>query len=181
MAAVCLARCALQQGITPSWRRPLRSDGVPPTHWVAHQGRYHVHGGGQEDASSWGNPPDTYDNLLPAEEVIFQLSIDELGNQVANTKKFGNRYSICSKNFQITLIIMMQMTCFKKIFNFLVKVKWECATTHIPECTCYTAQGVQRLVPLCGEMSLVHQGHYHTGGGGQETCHEDASSWRQTS
>ena len=24
-----LARCALQQGITPSWRRPLRSDGVP--------------------------------------------------------------------------------------------------------------------------------------------------------
>ena len=42
------------------WRCPLRSDGVPPTHWVAHQGRYHVHGGGQEDASSWGNPPDTY-------------------------------------------------------------------------------------------------------------------------
>ena len=29
MAAGCLARCALQQGITPSWRRPLRSDGVP--------------------------------------------------------------------------------------------------------------------------------------------------------
>ena len=21
------------QGVTPSWRRPLRSDGVPPTHW----------------------------------------------------------------------------------------------------------------------------------------------------
>ena len=113
----------------------LRSDGVPPTHWVAHQGRYHVHGGGQEDASSWGNPPDTYDNLLPAEEVIFQLSIDELGTQVANTKKFGTRYSICSKKFQIALIIMMQMTRFKTIFNFLVKVKWECATTHIPECT----------------------------------------------
>ena len=117
------------------WRCPLRSDGVPPTHWVAHQGRYHVHGGGQKDASSWGNPPDTYDNLLPAEEVIFQLSIDELGTQIANTKKFGTRYSICSKNFQIALIIMMQMTRFKEIFNFLVKVKWECATTHIPECT----------------------------------------------
>ena len=39
---------------------PLCSDGVPPTHWVAHQGRYHVHGGGQEDASSWGKPFETH-------------------------------------------------------------------------------------------------------------------------
>ena len=52
---------------------------------------------------------------------------------------------ICSENFQIELIIMIQLAYFYdsiyfyESFNFLVKVKWECVTTYIlqyiPDCT----------------------------------------------
>ena len=38
---------------------------------------------------------------------------------------------ICSENFQIELIIMIQLAYFYESFNFLVKVKWECVTTYI--------------------------------------------------
>ena len=43
---------------------------------------------------------------------------------------------ICFENYEIELIIMMQLACFYESFNFLVKVKWECVThIYIPDCT----------------------------------------------
>ena len=49
--------------VRASWRCPLRSDGVPLSHWVVHHGCTMLVEDGKEDASSWASCLDTYDTL----------------------------------------------------------------------------------------------------------------------